>query len=679
MPKKLSLQSSFEIEKNQGRPLLRWDGKKPLERIAYFPSQEKERYGDPNATDFNSIFWGDNLQVLAHLLKNYRGAINLIYIDPPFGTGVDYFKKIRVRGELLHGNYSLFEEKQYANVFEIDYFLQFMYERLVLMKELLADDGKIFIRFDYHFLHYIKALADEIFGIENFLNEIIVKRSRNEAGTTNRLETTTESILLYQKTGLASLNKIQIKRSIANIQWTDFQMAGDRNPPQRVFLGKTIFPPKGQHFSLVQEKVDRIMRENYLRLTCRNCKAVYFEAESDEVLFKSMKKQPNRFKFYDITNDVIVHGVKTIDKCLECGHPDFRVQYLGSEEATVGNNWSDIASYATTTGYPTENSEALLERVIQIGSKEGDLIADFFAGSGTTAAVAQQLGRRWITCDINQGSIQTTVKRLMAVLDDKKSAVSSATPKAFKVLNVNDYDIFKNELESKDIILEMYGVEKSRTKYFDGLLDNSFVKVMPINRVCSKKDVDDVLKGVRDNLGGFTAKSKSRHGESVYQEGVTVFCSGLEMDMIDYIKKNNDTGVEIDVRDILLDKQTLIFKQKPEAEITVKGAGKKATIKVEDFISPILMRKLEIENEKTNKRESKAKVEDYRQVIDSVAIDIDYDGDLFNAEIIDVPSKNELIKGEYVFEYPKAGKKTLAVKIVDVLGEEYFETFEITV
>ena len=166
--------------------MLQWAGKRPLERIEYYPAQEKEVYGKKDSPEFNKIFWGDNLQVLAHLLKEYRGKVDLIYIDPPFGTGVDYFKKIRLRGEEIKGQYNLFEEKQYANVFEIDYFLQFMYERLLLMRELLSDTGTIFIRFDYHFLHYIKVVADEVFGQDNFLNEITLKRSRNEAGSANK-------------------------------------------------------------------------------------------------------------------------------------------------------------------------------------------------------------------------------------------------------------------------------------------------------------------------------------------------------------------------------------------------------------------------------------------------------------------------------------------------------------
>lgn len=670
-----------KVEQAKGRPLLNWVGKHPLESVQYFPAQEKEVYGDKTSKDFNKLFWGDNLQVLSHLLKDYRGEVDLIYIDPPFGTGVEYFKKIKVRGLLIEGSYNLFEEKQYANVFEIDYFLQFMYERLVLMRELMSDTGKIFIRFDYHFAHYIKVLADEIFGKDNFLNEIVLKRSRNEAGSANKLETSTESLFVYRKTERAAINKIQIKRSIANIQWTDFQMAGDRKPPQRVFFGMTIYPPKGQHFSLIQEKVDRIMAENHLRLKCRDCGAYFYYATSETDLHKRMKNKKSRFKFYDMTNDKEIFGVEKIDKCLSCGKSDFKVEYLGSEDVMVGNNWTDIASYSSTTGYPTENSAELLERVIQIGSNENDLVADFFAGSGTTPLVAQNLGRRWIACDINLGSVQTTTKRLNDAITEQasksKKGEKNAGVDSFKVLNVNDYDTFRNELEAKEIVAETYGVEQLKRSYFDGQLDGNYVKILPLNRVLGKMDVRSLLKGIDDELDNFTKKTVSKHGEAIYKESVIVICSGMEIDALDFLKKENKTGVEVKAYDIITDTKELIFKEKTEA--TIKVSVKNVSLKVElkEFYAPTLVRKLATENRKAIRKEDEVRVSDFRQIVDSVAIDVDYDSKLFNAEIIDLPEKNGIIEAKYEWQYTKKGKYTVAVKIIDVLGDEFFETFEV--
>lgn len=593
-----------EVEKLKGRAMLRWDGKKPLDHVDYYPAQEKEVYGDKKSKEFNKLFWGDNSQVLGHLMKEYRGKIDLIYIDPPFDSKADYVKRVQLRGSKVEGvQQGLLEEKQYSDIWEKDEYLQFMYERLILMRELLSEKGSIFLHCDWNKGAYLKILMDEVFSDDNFVNTIIWKYTKF-AGKGSGLPSNHDTIFFYSKSQKFTFNKLLIP-------------------------------------------VDKI-RQQTARVW-------------DSVLKKAVQKRDESGKLV----------------------------YYEQTDKAVDDTWTDIQLVNPVADerldYPTQKPEALLERIIELASNEGDVVADLFMGSGTTCAVAQKLGRRWIGCDINIGAIQTTTKRLNQVIDEqtkeKKEKLLSdfVGSLGFKVFNVNDYDVFKNEVESKEIIMEMYGVEKARMSYFDGALDNHFVKVMPLNRVLSKKDMDVVIKGIKDNLDSFEVKTKSRHGEAVYEQGVTVFCSGLEMDALDYLKKKNDTGVEVDVRDILLDKQGVIFKQKPEAEISVKPKGGKVTVKIEDFISPILMRKLEIENDKTLKKEAQAKVEDFRQIIDSVAIDVDYDGKLFNAEIIDVPAKNELIKAEYEIEYAKKGKQTLAIKIVDVLGEEYFETFEATV
>ena len=311
-----------------------------------------------------------------------------------------------------------------------------------------------------------------------------------------------------------------------------------------------------------------------------------------------------------------------------------------------------------------------MERIIKASTNEGDLVLDCFMGSGTTMAVAQKLGRRWIGCDINMGAIQTTIKRLNGILVEQKKEKNGLS--AFKVYNVNDYDIFKNEIEAREIVMEMYGVEPIKRTYFDGLLDNNYVKVMPLNRVLNKLDIKTVIKNIEDKVGDFTPKITSKKSEETFEEGVLVVCSGMEIDISDFLKKENKTGVKIEVRDILTDKQNLIFKQKPEAKIKLAKKGTKATLKIEEFFSPILIRKLELENKKTLKDDYKAKIKDFRQIIDSVAIDVDYNDKLFNAEIMDLPSKKEVIKGEYEWE-SRGVKGEVAIKIVDVLGEEYFE------
>jgi DNA modification methylase len=582
MPKKLQLQS---IEKAKGRPMLQWAGKKPLDRIEYYPAQEKEVYGDKNSKEFNKLFWGDNLQVLAHLLKEYRGKIDLIYIDPPFDSKAEYVKKVKIRGEKVEGEqHSLLEEKQYTDIWEKDEYLQFMYERLLLMRELLSDTGSIYLHCDWHKGAFLRLIMDEVFGEENFVNEIIWSYHWG-LHTKEHWNRKHDTILMYSKT-----NRIVFNADIVRE------------------------PHKGKG---------------------------------------GMTQDPKYNKAFDIRGKL----------------PE-DVWYVATINAIADERLD----------YPTQKPEPLLEQIIKASSNEGDIVADFFVGSGTTPAVAQKLGRRWIACDINLGAIQTTAKRLNQIIQkqQKEKAKDFKGLYAFKIYNVNDYDIFKNELEAKEIVMEMYGVELIKRSYFDGVLDNNFVKVMPMNRVLNKLDIKTTLKNVEDKIDSFSVKKKSKSGEPVYEEGVLIICSGMELDVSDYLKKENKTGVKVEIRDILTDKKNLIFKKKPEAKIEVRAKDKKLSVGLKEFYSPILMRKLEIENARTLKKEYQAKVKDFRQIIDSVAIDVDYNGKLFNAEITDLPNKKEIIKGKYDWDYKQKGKYAVAIKIIDVLGEEYFKTFEVS-
>lgn len=148
----------------KGRPMLQWEGKTASLNLEYYPARETEVYGDKDSTEFNKIFWGDNFQVLSHLLKDYKGKIDLIYIDPPFDSKADYVKTIKIRGQEVEGaELSVMEEKQYGDIWGKDEYLQFMYERLLLLRELLSDTGSIYLHFDWHKSHHLRCIMDEIF------------------------------------------------------------------------------------------------------------------------------------------------------------------------------------------------------------------------------------------------------------------------------------------------------------------------------------------------------------------------------------------------------------------------------------------------------------------------------------------------------------------------------------
>jgi len=157
----------FQVAELPGRSMLHWHGKRPLNEIPYYPAQLRERYGasllpgTPGESPWvNRLYWGDNLQVRAHLLREFRGKVKLIYIDPPFDSGADYRKQVKLRGTSVQTDLDVLEERQYTDIWSNDLYLQYMYERLILMRELLGEDGGLFLHCDHNRVHHLRCLLD---------------------------------------------------------------------------------------------------------------------------------------------------------------------------------------------------------------------------------------------------------------------------------------------------------------------------------------------------------------------------------------------------------------------------------------------------------------------------------------------------------------------------------------
>jgi site-specific DNA-methyltransferase (adenine-specific)/adenine-specific DNA-methyltransferase len=358
------------------------------------------------------------------------------------------------------------------------------------------------------------------------------------------------------------------------------------------------------------------------------------------------------------------------------GRPNFK-QYLddlqGVELQSIWTEFSALSSSSSeATAYPTQKPEALIERIIEASSNPGDLVADFFIGSGTTAAVAQKLGRRWIGADINLGAIHTTAQRLARITETQQREphqleLPSDTPSPsddspfairyslFEVYNVNHYEIFKNAEEARDIVLALYGVEPLKGhRFFDGVMDGRWVKVVDLNRICSKLDIQTIF----DNLPPDDTR------------GVVVLCAGHEYDVPEIIKQRNLLNIPFEVRDILTDRKDVIFKRPPEAQVSLSREDGRLTLTVEQFYSPLLLQKLSLEDDPEA-------IKDWRQVVASVLVDPAHDGEVFHARITDTPARrDEMVRGEYTWEAEEYGEGQVAVKIVDVLDEEWFGVVE---
>ncbi|CCN87519.1 Putative DNA methylase N-4/N-6 [Vibrio nigripulchritudo SFn27] len=582
----------YEFEPIKGHPMLRWDGKRPFRSTQYFPAQLKEVFGKEDENGWiNKIFWGDNLQVMSHLLKEFRGKVDLIYIDPPFDSKADYKKKITLKSKSVKNDMGSFEEKQYTDIWSNDEFLQFMYERLTLMKELLSSTGSIFLHCDYRKSSHLRIMMDEILGPENFK---------------------------------------------AQICWRSMTSSGFKG---KTSLGKShadiLYYSKSENFKYFP--VYKPYSDDYI-----------------EERFSKVDENGRRFKDEKVgsaTPDETIEKWKEEGRIYVTSTGGYRIKhYLDEAKGMIVDDvWTDIygenSQSKDLTGYPTQKPTALLERIIEMASEANDLVFDCFMGSGTTQAVANKLGRRFIGADINLGAIQTTTKRL---------ARDNAS---FEVYNVNSYDIFRNPIEAKDLLIEALEIQKleSNTAY-DGEKDGYKVKIMPVNRIATKADLDDLIANLPYKQ--FEARKEAEPNKAV--EEIMLVCMGHEPSLaadLEHDILTNGYKVKVKVVDILRDKSDLTFKYDSEASIKTEN-GK---LSIEAFYPRNLLQKLS---------QQKDDVTEWREMVESIMIDWNYDGAVMEPALIDIPAKNDFVKGEY--EIPD-GASNIKVKITDLLSESYEE------
>jgi adenine-specific DNA-methyltransferase len=258
----------FDSQPIKGFPELRWRGKRPFTQTQFYPAQLKESHGSEVKGWLNRIFWGDNLQVMSHLLKEFRGQVNLIYIDPPFDSKADYKKKISLKGAIVENDITSFEEKQYTDIWTNDEYLQFIYERVVLLRELLNDNGTIYFHCDWHKSHHIRCILDEIFGPSNFRNEISWQRTRSAKFQSKFFSIVHDTIFIYTKTNNYKFNPhfLPHNEKLLNSHYSNIEEGTGRKytldnftqkgqGEARDFGSKIMKPPPGKHWIWSQERI----------------------------------------------------------------------------------------------------------------------------------------------------------------------------------------------------------------------------------------------------------------------------------------------------------------------------------------------------------------------------------------------------------------------------------------
>lgn len=607
----------YEFEPIRGYPMLNWRGKRPFTSTQYYPAQLKEVHGEEVDGWRNKLFWGDNLQVMSHLLKKFRGKVDLIYIDPPFDSKADYKKKIELKGKSVDNDLNSFEEKQYADIWTNDEYLQFMYERLALLRELLSPRGSIFVHLDTRRAHHLQSIMDELFGRQHFQNAICWKRSPfagSSKARAHKFPANHDVILFYTKAG-------------------DFQFQHDYAEYSEEYLKRFKNP-------------DNDPRGPYRITSLKSFSKERFEQWQNEGRLIPPKTAGAGWSYRQYLSDS--KGVQADDFWDD----------VGGDEELIGSMWGDInldnPMSNARTNYPTQKPEQLLERIIKTTTEPGDLVFDCFMGSGTTQSVAMSLGRRFIGADINLGAIQTTSKRLIKASEDlRQQPIGQKLFVGFELHTVNHYDIFRNPVQAKELLIEALEVQKLEfSTVFDGEKDGRMVKIMPVNRITTRADLNELIAGF--DYKAWERKQSEAPNRPV--EKISLICMGHEPDLAAQLElAAKPFKIDVEVLDILRDKAELEFKRDSEAKIAVS----KGELLIEKFYPMNLLQKLS---------RQKDDAENWKELVESIMIDWNYDGAVLQPAVLDIPGKSEQVKG--VYKVP-GDVGTIRVKITDLLSESW--------
>ena len=525
----------------------------------------------------NMLIWGDNKYIMSSLLPKFADKIKLIYIDPPFATGTGGFDvKVNIGDLSWIKDPSVIEERAYRDTWGkgLSSYLQMLYERLVLMKNLLSDDGSIYVHLDHRVVHYVKMIMDEIFGKDHLINEII----------------------WYYKTGGRSRNFFSNKHDTL------------------------LLYSKGETFIFNADKVGR---------------------PRGEVTGHHMKRNVDK-------NGRVYWTIRSGNKIYK---------YYEDDLMTPDDVWDDISHMhqkdPQRTGFPTQKPEALLERIIKASSSEGDIVADFFCGSGTTLAVAEKLGRRWIGADLSKFAIHVTRKRMLDI----------PFCRPFEIYNLGNYQKYKF-IENNHppveryikFILELYRAQPLQGYAFiHGRKDRRLVHIAGVDSIVTEREVRDACEECANAIGG---------------KALDVLGWDFEMGLDELIERiGQDYGINI--RLVQIPKEAMELKSAKEEirfydmnylEAEHRINGKTLEIELKDFI---------IANPEYIPDEVREKIKKFTDYIDYWAVDFDYQNDTFhNMWQSFRTKKHPKLDTKVRKTYSEAGDYMVLIKVIDIFGND---------
>ena len=679
------------------------------------PRKEKES-GEKQATLFdidtrgrqlkgwtNKLIWGDNKLILSSLKNGplreeieKQGGIKLIYIDPPFDVGADFSMKIEVgeNNEEFTKEPNVLEELAYRDTWGkgADSFIAMIYERLLLMRDLLAEDGSVYVHCDWRVNSYLRLVLDEVFGKENFFSEIIWQRS----------------------TTVGSSKAIAKKYPVLN----DYILCYNKIVDNIIF-NKLYTPPSDEYKARFKDKDEY----GYYYW---NTLATY----SDETYQRLEKEGKVRW----------TKGAK---------YPQYKTYLHELKGNVLSNVWTDINMLNPMAeeriDYPTQKPEALIQRIIESSSNESDIVCDFFCGSGTTLAVAEQLGRKWIGSDLGKFAIHTTRKRMINV--QRKLKKEGKDFRAFEILNLGKYErqhyigvnpnlrdeekqkqLAKKEEEFVKLILHAYRAEKTEGfRTFSGKKLNRMVVIGPIDLPAGRLLVEEAIQ------------------EAVEKKitKLDVLAFEFEMGLFPHIQEEAKTrGVDLTLKYIpkdvfdkrAVEKNQVVFNDVSYIEVKPHYDKEKVAIELTDF--SVFYNQDTIKNVEANLNNGSSKLvvengkiikiskdkhgivtrdiltKKWTDWIDYWAVDFDFEN---KKEMVKIEKKKEIKQtgklniedykqeyeevwtGDYIFENEwqsfrtkknktlelktpfkqLSGRKKVAIKVVDIFGNDTMKVIEV--
>ena len=662
----------------------------------------------------NKLIWGDNKLILSSLKNGplrdeieAQGGLSLIYIDPPFDVGADFSMDIEIgdgdEAETFHKEAGVLEELAYRDTWGrgADSFIAMIYERLVLMRDLLAEDGSIYVHCDWRVNSFMRLVLDEIFGAQNFLNQIVWSYEGTQSPSPIKLAQKYDTIFRYSR----NIDKIN-----PNVLYFEHEIDKTYSTLKKDEKGYFRIQGFGDYS---EESIKKFEAEGRVYHTSKGTRYLkHYVEERDGRLFKQKKQS-------DVWTDITQLGTAIQKEKLD---------------------------------YPTQKPEKLLARIIATDTREGDLVADFFCGSGTTLAVAEKLGRKWIGSDLGKFAIHTTRKRMISIQRERRG--KGEPYRAFEILNLGKYErqhyigvnpnlrqeeqqkqLKAREKEFLDLILHAYKAQEATGfRTYHGTKAGRMVTVGPVNLPVSRLFVEEVI-----------AECVEKHITKVDILGFE-----FEMGLFPNIQEEaKSRGVDLALKYIppdvfdkrAVEKDQVVFHDVAYIEVKPHVKGKKLTVELTDF--SVFYTQQTVDNVAAQLKDGKSKVtveqgqivkvskdkdgivsrevltKKWTDWIDYWAVDYNFenkkeiirvkveklkkqtlDGKLSDPQT-EIPEYEERWTGDYIFEnewqsfrtrkdrslelksaefeYPKKGKYKIAVKVVDIFGNDTMKVISVSI